>query len=406
MHICTAIIDLIINNSHPLFGFVFLAAVALMLLPMSAVYSSSSTEVTELSTSCITYDTDVNVIAITCKQANLTDIDNEIRNPNILHKESIDGVWLLNAGMVIEQGTILYINSTDTSWLKIAADGETAYPILVSGSIKIDSVKVTSWNPDTNNYALTDDSDRNGKDTTIGTPRPYISIEDGATGTTDITNSEIAYLGYEGGYGAGRTGLRYVGGDGSIIKGNNIHNMWFALYTKGVGGLVVEDNHVHNNGHYGLDPHTGTHDMIIRNNTVHDNGSTGIICSLDCHNIIIENNKVYNNTKWGIMFSRNMSDSVARYNIVSNELRGIIVSESHNNEIYNNTVSNSGSGIEVSEDSYDNIIYGNIMREIQNPSYALIIEEGAAEQNKLNSNKLMDTYGQEIDLYKQGIENN
>jgi parallel beta-helix repeat protein len=376
-----------------------------MSFPTSAAYSSSSTEVTESSSNCITFDTDVNVITITCEQANLTDIDNEIRNPNILHKESIDGVWLLNAGMVIEQGATFYINSTDTSWLKIAADGETAYPILVSGSLKIDSVKVTSWNPNTNNYALTDDSDRNGRDTKIGTPRPYITIEDDATGTTDIINSEIAYLGYEGGYGAGRTGLRYVGGDGSIIKGNNIHDMWFALYTKGVGGLVVEDNHVHNNGHYGLDPHTGTHDMIIRNNTVHDNGSTGIICSLDCYNIIIENNKVYNNTKWGIMFSRNMSDSVARYNIVSNELRGIIVSESHNNEIYNNTVSNSGSGIEVDEDSYDNIISGNIMREIQNPSYVLFIEKEATEQNKLISNKLIDTYGREIDLDKQGIEN-
>jgi poly(beta-D-mannuronate) C5 epimerase len=376
-----------------------------MLLLMSAVYPSSSTEVTELSSTCITYDADENSITITCNQANLTDIDNEIRNPNILHKESTDGIWLLNAAMVIEQGATLYVNSTDTLWLKIAADGETAYPILVSGSLKIDSVKITSWNPETNNYALTDDSDRNGRDVTIGTPRPYLTTEHGATGTTDITNSEIAYLGYEGGYGAGRTGLRYEGGDGSIIKGNNIHNMWFALYTRGVGGLVVEDNHVHNNGHYGLDPHTGTHDMIIRNNTVHDNGSTGIICSLDCYNITIENNKVYNNTKWGIMFSRNMSDSVARYNIVSNELRGIIVSDSHNNEIYNNTVLNSGSGIEISEDSYDNTIYGNIMREIQNPSYALLTEEGAAEQNKLNSNKLMDTDGQEIDLDKQRIEN-
>jgi mannuronan 5-epimerase len=171
---------------------------------------------------------------------NLTDIDNEIRNPSILHKESTDGVWLLNAGMVIEQGATLYINSTDTSWLKIAADGETAYPILVSGSLKIDSVKVTSWNPYTNNYAITDDSDRNGKDTTIGTPRPYITVEVEATGTTDIINSEIAYLGYEGGYGAGRTGLRYEGGDGSIIKGNNIHDMWFGLYTKGVGGLLID----------------------------------------------------------------------------------------------------------------------------------------------------------------------
>jgi mannuronan 5-epimerase len=397
MQMCTSITDMIINNSHPLFGFVSFTAAALLLFPTSTDNFSFSTEDTDRLSTCITYDIDENVITITCNQANLTDIDNEIRNPDILHKESTDGIWLLNAGMVIEQGATLYVNSTDTSWLKIAAEGETAYPILVSGSIKIDSVKVTSWNPNTDDYALTEDSDRNGRDVTIGTPRPYITIEAGATGTTDITNSEIAYLGYEGGYGAGRTGLRYEGGDGSIIKGNNIHNMWFALYTRGVGGLVVEDNHVHNNGHYGLDPHTGTHDMIIRNNTVHDNGSTGIICSLDCYNIVIENNKVYNNTKWGIMFSRNMFDSVARYNIVSNELRGIIVSDSHNNEIYNNTVSNSGSGIEISEDSYDNIIHDNTMIGIPNPSDALSAENGAEEQNTFYSNVLFDADGNKID---------
>ena len=48
---------------------------------------------------------------------------------------------------------------------------------------------------------------------------------------------------------------------------------------------------------------------------------------------------MYNNTKMGIMFSRNMFDSIARNNFVSNEDNGIVVSESHNNEIYNNTVS-------------------------------------------------------------------
>jgi hypothetical protein len=30
-----------------------------------------------------------------------------------------------------------------------------------------------------------------------GDPRPYIRVVDEATGTTNITNSEIAYLGYE-----------------------------------------------------------------------------------------------------------------------------------------------------------------------------------------------------------------
>ncbi|HEU4446087.1 MAG TPA: right-handed parallel beta-helix repeat-containing protein [Nitrososphaeraceae archaeon] len=347
---------------------------------------------------CIIYDSEENTIRIECEYANLTDVYNQLRDPDLLHKETNNGVWLLNAGIVIEEGATLYVNSTDTSWLKIVADGETAYPIQVSGSLKIDSVKITSWNPNTNDYGLTDDSDRNGEDTTIGTPRPYMTIEAGATGTLDITNSEIAYLGYEAGYGAGRTGLRYEGGDGSIIRGNNIHDLWFALYTKGTGGLVVEDNHVHTNGHYGLDPHTGTHDMIIRNNTVHDNGSTGIICSLDCYNIIIENNKVYNNTKWGIMFSRNMSDSVARNNIVSNELRGIIVSESHNNEVYNNSVSSSGSGIEVNEDSSDNTIYDNLMIDIPDQDDALLIENGAASQNTFYSNILLDSDRNRIDL--------
>ena len=54
----------------------------------------------------------------------------------------------------------------------------------------------------------------------------------------------------------------------------------------------------------------------------------------------------------GIMFSRNMFDSVARNNIVSGEEQGIVISESHNNEIYNNTVSDSGHGIDLDKASY------------------------------------------------------
>ncbi|HKG89682.1 MAG TPA: right-handed parallel beta-helix repeat-containing protein [Nitrososphaeraceae archaeon] len=355
--------------------------------------ASAQQQYTE-SDSCITYDPADNIIRISCSHTDLTRINNQLNDPDILHKETTDGVWLLNAGIIIEQNATLYINSTDTSWMKIAADGETAYPILVSGSLKIDSVKVTSWNPNTNDYALTNNSDRNGRDTQIGTPRPYIIVETVATGTMDITNSEIAYLGYEGGYGAGRTGLRYLGGDGSMIKGNNIHNMWFGFYSKGVGGIVIEDNHIHHNGHYGLDPHTGTYDMIIRNNTVHDNGSTGIICSLDCYNITIENNNVYNNTKYSIMFSRNMTDSIARNNVVSNEDNGIVISESHNNEVYNNIVSDSGSGIDIDEDSFENVVYNNTIINIPDPSEALHLRDGASEQNTLHSNTLITINGE------------
>jgi len=370
----------------------------------SSSSSLQSTQFVPSTASCITFDSEENVITISCRSANPTDIYNQLKDLNVLYKDeggNADGIWLLDAGITVTENAILYINSSDTSWLKIIADGNIAHPISISGSLVIDSVKMTSWNPTTNNYTLSQDSHRDGEDTTIGTPRPYIVVEPEATGTTNITNSEIAYLGYESGYGGGRTGLRYEGADGSIIRGSNIHNLYFAFYSKGVGEMIIENNHIHDNIHYGLDPHTGTHDMIIRNNTVHDNGSIGIICSLDCYNIVIENNNVYSNTKMGIMFSKNMYDSIARNNTVSNEDRGIVISESHNNEIYNNTVSFSGSGIDLDEESFENIIHDNTIIDIPDPSVALDIEEGAEEQNTLYSNVLIDSNNEQLTFVDQ-----
>jgi hypothetical protein len=71
---------------------------------------------------------------------------------------------------------------------EIVSDREIVYGIYALGRLKIDSVKITSWNLKTNSYALTNDD---------GTkPRPFIRAEPGTTDTIDITNSEIAYLGY------------------------------------------------------------------------------------------------------------------------------------------------------------------------------------------------------------------
>jgi mannuronan 5-epimerase len=176
----------------------------------------------------------------------------------------------------------------------------------VHGSLSIDSVKITSWDPAINGYIRFESDILPGSEyehTRIDAiPRPYIRVEYDATGTTNITNSEIAYLGYE--CGGGCSGISYYGGneddnynevnDGdmangtgvlkqgtSILKGNHIHHNRFGFYSVGIGNMILEDNHVHHNFMYGFDPHTGTHDMIIRNNKVHDHGAMGIICSLD-----------------------------------------------------------------------------------------------------------------------------
>ena len=330
-------------------------------------------------TGCISYDSDEesgkNTITVSCSHpSTLTDIYNSIQNQEILRIEdnSTNNTWILDATIVVEKGSTLVINSSDTKWLKILAgdkngdgDRDSVNSITVFGNLIIDSVKITSWDPENNDFIKFEVDilpSREFEHTGIDAiPRPYIKIEDETTGTTNITNSEIAYLGYE--CGGGCSGISYYGNNGtSIVKNNEIHHDRFGFYSVGVGGVVLEDNHVHHNFMYGFDPHTATHDMLIRNNTVHDHGAMGIICSLDCYNITIEGNEVYNSAGSGIMFSRNMSDSIARNNDVHDEEKCIFLSQSPNNEVYDNDISNCESqGIYIYHNSVENKVYNNTL---------------------------------------------
>jgi mannuronan 5-epimerase len=350
---------------------------------------------------CINYNPSTQTITVSCSNpVSLTGISNKLQDTTVLTKQSPDGIWFLSANLVIAKGASFSIDSTDTKWLKISsqeATTATAFPlpynIDVHGSLKINSVKVTSWDPTTNNYSITNGSREavspgttgataNGYIIHFGAPRPFIKVEHDATGTTNITNSEISYLGYESGSTSniGSGGLNFYGGNGSVIRGNSIHDLYFGFYSSAVGNLIIENNQVYNNANYGLDPHTGTHDMIIRHNIVHDNGAHGIICSLNCYNILIEDNQLYRNGKAAIMFSRNMSNSIARNNIISNEVDGILVSQSNNNKIYNNSISNSQYGINLIFGSTGNAFYSNV---IKNCSHGIYSQ--ASSNNKNNT---------------------
>ncbi|HJU59903.1 MAG TPA: right-handed parallel beta-helix repeat-containing protein [Nitrososphaeraceae archaeon] len=105
-------------------------------------------------------------------------------------------------------------------------------------------------------------------------PRPYIKIEEIAIGPTEITNSELAYLGYSC---SGCGGVTFNRGENSILKNNDIHYIYKGFYSKEMGHMLIEGNRVYGNDKYGIDHHTGTHNMTIRNNIVYDNGNSGII---------------------------------------------------------------------------------------------------------------------------------
>ncbi len=347
---------------------------------------------------CISYDVDSerNTITISCVHpTTLTDISNVIQNSDLLKKED-NNTWVLDSRIVVEKGATLIIDSKDTIWLKILAgdktgdgDRDNVNSIITLGNLIIDSVKITSWDPQSKDYIKFEyeilpsrEHEHTGID---AVPRPYIKVDDETTGTTNITNSEIAYLGYE--CGSGCSGISYYGNNGtSIIKNNEIHHNRFGFYSVGVGNILLENNHVHHNFMYGFDPHTATHDMIIKNNIVHDHGAMGIICSLDCYNITIEDNEVYNSAGSGIMFSRNMYDSVARNNDVHDEVKCIFLSQSHNNEVYDNTVRNCESqGIYLFHNSIENKVYNNTLT---NTTKGIEESEDSLNSNELSNNRI------------------
>ena len=149
------------NIRVSIFVLIFLSSLLVILVPIDSSKVKAQQGVpTTNNTSCISYDPLRRLITVSCKSATLTDIYNQLKNPDVLNKDpQQQGVWLLNANITIDKGSTLTIDPTDTTWLKILADGKTlAYGIHVVGSLKIDSVRLTSWNPQTNYYAVSNGS--------------------------------------------------------------------------------------------------------------------------------------------------------------------------------------------------------------------------------------------------------
>jgi aldose sugar dehydrogenase len=348
---------------------------------------------------CISYNKSEKLISITCKYADFTDVTREITDPKILKHESTittstnttennEKVWLLNAGIIVEKDATLNIDSNNVTWLKIIPSKKSPNAIEVDVSLKVDSAKITSWNPETNDYVYFSDAVKYDELQYKKELRPYIKVNTDATGPTIIQNSELAYLGYSC---SGCGGVTFNGGENSILKNNDIHHIYKGFYSKGMGHMLIEGNRIYGNDKYGIDPHTGTYNMTIRNNTVYDNGNSGIICSLDCYNIIIEDNEIYNNgnngTGRGIAFSINMFDSIARNNYIHHQNKCIGISgESHDNKVYNNKVSDCKVGIDTSEKSSDNEVYNNT---IMNTINGIVVNTGASD-NKFLFNKIVN----------------
>ncbi|MFZ0695986.1 MAG: right-handed parallel beta-helix repeat-containing protein, partial [Nitrososphaeraceae archaeon] len=298
---------------------------------------------------CVTYDNSTRTINICGGAATLDTVNIVLQNPSLLNNTS-EKNWFLNANIQISNGATLFINSTDTNWLKInSTSDDKAFAIMSAGSLVIDKTKISSWNSSSN----TETEFASNK-----IPRSYIVSLWNATGHTNITNSHISNLGFNNT--RGTWGISYYSGAGSIVENNTLSSNYRSLhFGQNVSNISVVNNKIDSSVQSGLNMFRPSK-IHIANNKIDNNGEHGIACLEDCGFIFIKDNEISGNRRDGINLNQNTSNSILIDNLLYNNKRsGIAVWNSSDNIITRNVINNDKYGITIARNAYNNTISQN-----------------------------------------------
>ncbi len=279
-----------------------------------------------------------------------------VADPALL-RETAPGRWLLAADLEIGPGAALTVT---VPRLDVAsAAGRFVAVRVLGGTLAVTGTCVTSW-----------DEAAGRADTDPGDGRGFLLARDGATMTVD--RAELRFLGF-GDVESYGLSWRTAGTTGRLTD-SIVSHLYYGLYTYEVGGLVVTGNEVFASTVYGIDPHTGSHDLTITGNVVHDNGKHGIILAEDCVDSVIADNVVYRNQQHGIvLYLRSDRNVVERNETFGNASQGINVNESSGNTVRDNRVyDNAESGIGVAQGSTGNVLERNDVRRNQQDGVRLV----------------------------------
>ncbi len=342
---------------------------------------------------CVNYDNRTMTINICGGKMDMTALHSIINNSKILNQTSPKN-WFLNANILIAKGATLFVNSTDTDWLKINSTAGTAYSISTKGNLLIDNTKISSWN-----FTNKSDTLLNSK----AQPRGYLVVPWDGTGHMNITNSNLSYLGYGGG--TNTWGISYYAGDGSIISNSSFSFNYRGFHASDdASNIMLVNNTINNSYQHGILAHINSTNLQIYNNAIHNNANHGVFCSELCKNILMKNNSVYNNTGNGIFLNRlTVGSEIENNTIYHNGDSGIRVSNSSRNVIANNTIEGNSFGIIITQSSYNNSIHHNMIK--GSDLNGIYLYENSND-NTFKNNTIIESIGNGIYVQGKGTSNN
>ena len=344
--------------------------------------------------SCINYDNVNRTINLCGGSTDLSMINRVINSSNVLNKTS-DKNWILDANISIADGASLFINSTDTTWLKISSSSSRPHSIVAYGNLIIDGTRISSWN---------ETGDREGVLTNNGnesSPRSYLLKPQLGTGQMNITNSNISDLGFKSL--KDTWGITYYSGAGSIVENNTIQSNFRGLHIAGnVSDILVSNNTISNSTQHGLNL-LRVRDIGILGNNVSGNSEHGIFCTRECEITSIRSNTISDNGKSGIVLGDATTDSVVEHNILqSNNGSAIAIRNSSGNAVDGNIVEQNGIGIAISQSSTNNSVVSN---SISNSNATGVLLNGHSRNNTIEKNLIQHSNGARINV-NSAFDNN
>jgi parallel beta-helix repeat protein len=331
--------------------------------------------------SCINYDSTNRTIYLCGGGTTLSTINRIINNSDALNNTS-DKNWILNANISIANNATLFINSTDTQWLRINSTAPQPYSIVVFGNLVINGTKISSWNSTNNTESVLKN------DTNESTPRSYLLMPQQGTGHMNITNSNISGLGFKSL--KDTWGITYYSGSGSIIGNNTISSNYRGLHIAGnASNIIVANNTIQNSSQHGLDLLRAKAITILENN-VSSNDEHGIFCTRECEKVLIRSNYISDNDKSGVVLNQ-ATDSVVEHNIIQdNNGSAIAVRNSSRSTVNDNFVEHNGFGVDISQNSTYNSVTGN---SITNSFSTGILMDSYSTNNTIEKNLIQNSNG-------------
>jgi mannuronan 5-epimerase len=322
-------------------------------------------------------------------------------------------VWLLSANLLLTNGGALRLYGRraggDVDELRLRSDNPPGPAGVISltadhGVLDIRSTRVWSWDTAADGPDLEYES--YGRAFIRARSRLRSNVLTRLESRLDVTDSEIAYLGYDANESYGLVWkvvapdayvFNHVRVYGNVVR-SRIHHNYFGLYAAGARGNEWIGNDVHHNVQYGLAPHTRSDDLLIDANDVHDNGNHGITVRQHCARVRIRNNRVWGNRAGGLTLHRGSDGGFVTGNqVFRNAGSGITIYDSAGVTVRANTVADNGqSGIQLAMDAARNRVEDN---EISgNRFYGLFLgkgrgrpvggRDGMPRQNQISGNRV------------------